>query len=237
MSRKRIFVVEDEPDMADLVASRLTREGYLVETSGDGLDAWERILARPPDLALVDIMLPGMSGTELVTHMREDPRTASVPVVMMTAKAAEQDIVAGLCQGADDYVTKPLSLSVLAARVSAVMRRTAALRESDDGVLRVGALAIDTRRHVVTVGGEALDLTPTEYRLLVALAAARGGALTRDQLIDQSMGLRTIVTHRTIDVHLAALRRKLGDARDTLRTVRGVGYRLAADGTESDEST
>jgi DNA-binding response OmpR family regulator len=154
---------------------------------------------------------------------------------MMTAKAEECDIVVGLGLGADDYVTKPFSLSVLAARVSAVLRRAAALHDSGNEVFRSGAVAIDTRRHAATVDGRTLALTPTEYRLLVALAAARGGALTRDQLIDQALGLRTVVTHRTIDVHLAALRRKLGEARDAIRTVRGVGYRLATDDAKSHE--
>jgi DNA-binding response OmpR family regulator len=235
MSKKRILVVEDEPDMADLVATRLRREGYTVDVAGDGAAALTRIRSEPPDLAIVDIMLPRLSGTELVTEMRQDPRTASVPVLMLTAKAEESDVVVGLSLGADDYMTKPFSLAVLVARVSAVLRRSA-LARTGKGPIKVGPITIDPDRHQVEVHGHGVTLTLTEFRLLSALASARGRVLSRNQLIDQAMGPNTIVTDRTIDVHLTALRRKLGRARTLVHTVRGIGYRLTDD-EGSDEST
>ncbi|MCX5676109.1 MAG: response regulator transcription factor [Planctomycetota bacterium] len=226
MSRKRIVIIEDERDMADLVAKRLQREGYHVEAVYDGRAGLELIRAQPPDLAIVDIMLPRLSGTDLVSEMRQDPRTAGVPVIMMTAKGTESDIVGGLRLGADDYVTKPFSLSVMVARVGAVLRRTAAAAPAA-GTIRAGPITIDANRHVVEVNGKAVPLTLTEFRLLVALAAARGRVLTRSQLIDHAMGVNVVVTDRTIDVHMTSLRRKLGGARAAVRTVRGVGYRLS----------
>ena len=229
MSKKRIVVVEDEADMAELVAMRLRREGYLVEVAPDGLRALETIRAAVPDLAIVDIMLPVLSGTDLVTELRQDPRTSTVPIIMMTAKGEETDIVVGLRLGADDYVTKPFSMSVLVARVAAVLRRAAAMREGAKGLRRFGPITLDADRHIVEVGGRPGDLTVTEFRLLRALAGARGRVLNRNQLIDQAMGINAVVTDRTIDVHLTALRKKLGEARSCIQTVRGVGYRLAVD--------
>jgi len=212
--------------MADLVAKRLEREGYHVEAAYDGLAGLELIRAQPPDLAIVDIMLPRLSGTDLVSEMRQDPRTAGVPVIMMTAKGTESDIVVGLRLGADDYVTKPFSLSVMVARVGAVLRRTAPAAPAA-GTIRAGPITIDANRHLVEVNGKAVGLTLTEFRLLVALAAARGRVLTRSRLIDHAMGVNVVVTDRTIDVHMTSLRRKLGGARSAVRTVRGVGYRLS----------
>jgi two-component system phosphate regulon response regulator PhoB len=237
MSKKRILVVEDEADMAELVAMRLRREGYLVEVAPDGLRALETIRAAAPDLAIVDIMLPVLSGTDLVTELRQDPRTSTVPIIMMTAKGEETDIVVGLRLGADDYVTKPFSMSVLVARVAAVLRRAAAMREGAKGLRRFGPITLDADRHVVEVGGRPVDLTVTEFRLLTALAGARGRVLNRNQLVDQAIGINAVVTDRTVDVHLTALRRKLGEARACIQTVRGVGYRLAVDDGQRNETT
>ena len=237
MSKKRILVVEDEADMAELVAMRLRREGYLVEVAPDGLRALETIRAAAPDLAIVDIMLPVLSGTDLVTELRQDPRTSTVPIIMMTAKGEETDIVVGLRLGADDYVTKPFSMSVLVARVAAVLRRAAALREGAKGLRRFGPITLDADRHVVEVGGRPVDLTVTEFRLLTALAGARGRVLNRNQLVDQAIGINAVVTDRTVDVHLTALWRKLGEARACIQTVRGVGYRLAVDDGQRNETT
>jgi len=236
MSQKHILVVEDEKDMAELVRMGLAREGHKVEVAHDGLAARDMIRAHPPDLVLLDIMLPGMSGTELVTELRHDPRTIEVPIVMLTAKSEDSDIIVGLKLGADDYVTKPFSMSVLLARVDALLRRAKAPGAGAGDVVTAGPIRIDTQRHNVEVDGTPLaePLTLTEFRLLVALVAARGRVLSRNQLIDQAIGLDAIVTDRTIDVHMTALRRKLGDARRCIRTVRGVGYRLVA---EDDEAT
>jgi DNA-binding response OmpR family regulator len=234
MSKKRIVIVEDEKDMADLVARRLTREGYAVETASDGVAGLDKIRSRLPDLALVDIMLPRMSGLDLLSELRKEPRTANIPVVIMTAKGEESDVVLGLHLGADDYVIKPFSLSVLTARVAAVLRRAAAATPGK-GVIKIGPISIDAERHLVTVDDEPVSLTLTEFRLLSALASARGRVLTRNQLIDHAMGVNTVVTDRTIDVHLTSLRKKLGEARDYVYTVRGIGYRLLSEEEQDHE--
>ncbi len=228
MSKPHIIIVEDEQDMAELIAIRLQREGYSVEAIFDGLEGLAKIRSAPPELVLLDIMLPGMSGTQIATELRGDPRTAGVPIIMLTAKSEESDIVVGLHVGADDYMTKPFSMSVLVARVAAVLRRS---RDSSGGgagkTLNVGPICIDMERHGVEVDGKKITLTLTEFRLLVAIISARGRVLERNRLIDEALGIDAVVTDRTIDVHLAALRKKLGSARKYIQTVRGLGYKLA----------
>jgi two-component system phosphate regulon response regulator PhoB len=229
--KTRIVIVEDERDMADLVATRLRREGHKVDVAHDGAEGLERILSQPPDLVLLDIMLPGMSGTDVARALRDDPRTAGLPIIMLTAKSEESDIVVGLKFGADDYVTKPFSMSVLVARVDALLRRAASSPTSPaKGVLKVGPLLIDQQRYTVEVNGEPVALTLTEFKLLAALAAAKGRVLPGNRLMDEAIGLDAVVTDRTIDVHMTALRRKLGQARECIQTVRGVGYKLDAEG-------
>lgn len=234
MAKKKIILVEDERDMAELVAERLKREGYQVEVAHDGEEGLERIRSSPPDLVLLDIMLPGISGTEIVTALRSDPRTEDMPIILLTARGEETDIVVGLKLGADDYIPKPFSLSVLCARVAAVLRRRGEVPAGGSGGrIRFGPIEIDPARHEAFADGKPISLTLTEFRLLAALTTARGRVLTRNQLMDHGMGVDAVVTDRTIDVHLTALRRKLGKARRCLRTVRGVGYRLV--GEEHDE--
>ncbi len=237
MARKHIIVVEDEEDMAALVAMRLQKEGYQVETAHDGVEGLERIRAGMPDLAILDVMLPGMSGTEIAVQLRSDARTAAVPILMLTAKGEEADVVMGLKTGADDYVTKPFSMGVMLARVAALLRRASQATATSGKILKAGPILIDPQRHLAEIHGKPVSLTLTEFRLLSALAAAGGRVLSRNQLMDQAMGLDTIVTDRTIDVHLTALRRKLGEARACIRTVRGVGYRLAVGDGREDEAT
>ena len=228
MAKKRVVIVEDERDMAELVALRLGREHYLVEVAYDGRQALRLIRNAPPDLVLLDIMLPGLSGTDVLSRLREDPRTAHVPVIMLTAKSEEPDVVVGLQLGADDYVTKPFSMSVLLARIATVLRRSGeAAPAGGSRVLTAGPIRIDQAQHQVEVAGQPVSLTLTEFRLLVAIVAGRGRVLSRNQLMDQALGMDAVVTDRTIDVHMAGLRRKLGDARACVETVRGVGYRLA----------
>ena len=235
MSRKRILIVEDERDMAGLVAARLRKEGYHVDAAHDGAAGLDAVRAQPPDLVLLDIMMPVLSGMDVLAEIRRDPRAAGAAVVMMTAKGREADVVAGLKLGADDYIVKPFSLAVLVARVEAVLRRAAAPPAAEHEALVVGPIRIDAGRHAVDVDGQAVPLTLTEFRLLAALATARGRVLTRDQLINQVMGPNIVITDRTIDVHMTSLRRKLGGARSRLATVRGVGYRLLAEGEAGDE--
>lgn len=214
--------------MAELVAMRLKREHYDVEVAADGLEGLGRISSAPPDLVLLDLMLPKMSGTEVAAELRKDPRTARVPIIMLTAKGEESDIVVGLHIGADDYVTKPFSMSVLVARIAAVLRRAEMADGQECDNLTAGPICVDTHRHRVQVDGEQIVLTLTEFRILAAIIAGRGRVLTRERLIDKALGQNAVVTDRTIDVHVTSLRRKLGEARDYVETVRGVGYRLAS---------
>ena len=214
--------------MAELVAMRLKREHYDVEVAHDGMEGLTKIRSSPPDLVLLDLMLPGVPGTEVATELRKDPSTAGVPIIMMTAKSEESDIVVGLHIGADDYVTKPFSMSVLLARIAAVLRRAERRETEGRDVLIAGPIRIDRNRHRVAVDGAPIALTLTEFRLLATIVAGRGRVLTRDQLIDKALGQDAVVTDRTIDVHITSLRRKLGKARDYVETVRGVGYRLAS---------
>jgi len=233
MPKKRIVLVEDERDMAELVAMRLKREHFDIDVARDGLEALKRISVDPPDLVLLDLMLPKMSGTEVAAELRHDPRTKHIPIIMLTAKSEESDVVVGLELGADDYVTKPFSMSVLVARIAAVLRRAEQAASDDSGILAAGPIRIDTHRHRVEVAGKPVALTLTEFRLLVTIVAGRGRVLTRDRLIDRAIGMDAVVTDRTIDVHLAALRRKLGRARRYIETVRGVGYRMMIDEDET----
>lgn len=230
MATKRIIVVEDERDMADLIAMQLQGEGYHVEIAGDGPQSLEALEKGPCDLMLLDLMLPQVSGLEVLREVRKNPQTRPLPVIIITAKSAEADVVAGFELGADDYVTKPFSLSVLSARVAAVMRRS---MDVPHGAMTLGLVHVDSDKHNAQVSGQDLTLTKTEFRLLSALMAAGGRVLTRTQLVGQTIGLDAVVTERTIDVHLTALRRKLGGARDYIKTVRGVGYRMVAEEDET----
>ncbi|MBI5724163.1 MAG: response regulator transcription factor [Planctomycetes bacterium] len=233
-AKKSIIIVEDERDMADLVAARLRREGYKVALTYDGIAGLELIRSQPPDLVLLDIMLPGMDGIDIAKTLRDDPRTAGIPIIMLTAKSEESDIVVGLKFGADDYVTKPFSMSVLTARIDAIFRRILSQGDSDKAMLKTGPLLIDLQRYVVKVDNKPLALTTTEFKLLAALVAAKGRVLTRSQLMDHAIGLTAVVNDRTMDVHITTLRRKLGKARDYVQTVRGVGYKFDPGPTEGD---
>jgi DNA-binding response OmpR family regulator len=191
-----------------------------------------------PDLVVLDLMLPGIDGTEVARRLKADARTAQVPIIMLTAKGEETDVVVGLTLGADDYVTKPFSMKILLARLSTVLRRAEQSASPDaaaeTGVLKAGPLTIDTSKHEVSVNGEPARLTLTEFKLLTALVNARGRVLTRDQLMDKAMGADVFVTDRAIDVHVTAIRKKLGAANWLVHTVRGVGYRLQETPEESE---
>ncbi|MFN4244343.1 MAG: response regulator [Tepidisphaerales bacterium] len=233
--RKTVLVVDDEKDLVDLVSYNLQRSGYGVITASSGTEALELARQQKPDLVLLDLMLPGLDGTEVARRLKADPATSAIPIVMLTAKGEETDVVVGLTLGADDYVTKPFSMKILLARLNNVLRRSEQQQSGAEGsVLRAGPLAIDTSKHEVTVDGEPVKLTLTEFKLLSALAAARGRVLTRDQLMDKAMGADVFVTDRAIDVHVTAIRKKLGAAAWLVHTVRGVGYRLQETPDEGD---
>jgi two-component system phosphate regulon response regulator PhoB len=220
--RKTVMVVEDETDLADSICFQLEREGYVCRRVRDGAAALVEVQRAAPDLVLLDRMLPRTSGDEVAQRLKRDPRTASIPIVMLTAKVEEVDELVGFALGADDYITKPFSMKLLLARVAAVLRRGEVSDES--GVLSGGPIRLDRGRHVATVQDEPVGLTATEFRLLSMLMAARGRVLERNHLIDSLRGSGAPVTTRTIDVHIAGLRKKLGAAAGWVHTVRGVGY-------------
>lgn len=227
--RSYILVVEDERDLAELLRYNLNVGGYDAEVARDGRQALEMVATRRPDLIVLDVMLPIYDGITVARQLRSDDATKPIPIVMLTAKAADADQVTGLKAGADDYLTKPFSVPVLLARIEAVLRRSAG-REAGSAVLSLGDVEVDTERHEVRVSNEAIRLTLTEFRLLAALVAAPGRVLTRQSLISRAIGPGITVTERTIDVHIAAIRKKLGDSGAMIKTVRGVGYRI----TETD---
>ena len=226
MSREKILVVEDEEDIAELIRFNLAQEGFEVRVAITGEQGLSEASRAIPDLVLLDLMLPGTDGLEICRRLKSDARTAAVPIMMVTARGEEPDIVAGLELGADDYLTKPFSPRVLLARLRAVLRRrrTAPPQESDP--LRVGAIEIHPGRHEVKVDGETIDLTSTEFKILHFLIRRPGWVFTRYQIVDGIRGPNYPVTERSVDVQVVALRRKLGAAGAAVETVRGVGYRF-----------
>ncbi len=223
--RKKILVVDDERDLVELIAMNLQRNGYEVVTAHDGATGLDLARKQRPDLVVLDVMMPGLSGRDVTMALRSDPETSAMPILMLTAKTEETDIIVGLSMGADDYVTKPFSMKVLMARVAAVLRRKAAI-EPAQAILAAGPVVIDQSKHEVTVAGRSVNLTPTEFKLLTGIFSARGRVLSRDQLMDRAMGTEVFVTDRAIDVHITALRKKLGESAWMIHTMRGVGYRL-----------
>jgi two-component system phosphate regulon response regulator PhoB len=222
----RILVVDDEPDLLELVRVNLTQAGYDVETADTGQGGLDQARRARPDLLVLDVMLPDLSGTEVCRQIRNDRELHDVPVLMLTAKSEEVDRVVGLELGADDYVTKPFSPRELTLRVGAILRRTTA-EAPESEVLSHGALRLDAERHRCTVGGQSVELTAKEFRLLATLMRRPGRVMTRERLLDEVWGSDITVTSRTIDTHLKRLREKLGAAGDLIETVRGVGYRFA----------
>lgn len=225
-ARRRILVVDDERDLAELLHYNLTKSGYDVAVSLDGRDALERIGQSPPDLILLDVMLPRLSGTEVASRLRSNPATAHMPIIMLTAKSEEIDQLVGLTVGADDYVVKPFSMKVLLARVEAVLRRAASRPSVDQRVLTMGDLSMNLETHEAAVASEPMKLTLTEFRLLSSLLQGGGRILSRADLMSKAMGPGVLVTERTIDVHITSIRKKLGPLAGIVKTVRGVGYRV-----------
>ncbi len=220
---KTILIVEDEEDLADLVRFNLEREGYKCLSAGRGDEALRVIRREPPDLILLDRMLPGITGDELAIKLKRGEDTATIPIIMMTAKREDTDQLVGFALGADDYVAKPFSMQVLIARINSLLRRTAS-REDVGAVQTAGPMRLDPARHELTIDGDIVALTATEFKLMAALMQGRGRVMSRAQLIDKAIGEDVIVTDRTIDVHVTALRRKLGNCSVWIQTVRGVGY-------------
>lgn len=230
-----ILIIEDEPEIAELMRFHLEREGFNVRIIASGRLALAAVEKESPDLLLLDLMLPDLDGLEVCRRLKFRETTRHIPIMIVSAKGEESDVVAGLELGADDYVTKPFSPKVLIARVKRILRRqndepVAASDVMSDGdimSLLDGALTIDTGRHVVRVHGKPVELTVTEFGILEFLANHPGFVRTRDQIISAVHGETVVLSSRTVDVHVTALRRKLGDLGPMLQTVRGVGYRLS----------
>jgi DNA-binding response OmpR family regulator len=238
---RSIVVIEDEDAIRDVVAYNLERAGFRVATAADGREGLLRVREHRPDLVVLDLMLPELDGLDVCRALREDPDTALLPVIMLTAKGAEDDIVAGLGAGADDYVTKPFSPRELVARIEAMLRRSGHGNgtDADDELpadrdlaadpdrrrVEAGGVVVDPDRHEVLVDGASVRLTRTELRLLHVLLRRPGRVYTREQLVERVMGDNAWITDRTIDVHVRAIRRKLGERADVIETIRGVGYR------------
>jgi len=226
---KSVLVVEDEKDLAELLAYNLRREGYEVAVVHTGRQALDAVASNPPDLLLLDLMLPELSGTEVASRVRSNPASASLPIIMLTAKTGEVDQIVGLTVGADDYVPKPFSMKVLMARIDAVLRRTTQPAAPEIKLLAVGSVQVNPETHEAFLDGDVMKLTLTEFRLLSSLVQANGRVLSRAALMNRAMGPGVTVTERTIDVHVTSVRKKLGSKSAMLKTVRGVGYRMTAD--------
>lgn len=227
----RVLVVEDEPDIAALIAYQLTREGLRVETAGTGPEALQAVAREIPDLVVLDRMLPGLSGDEILRRLREEPGTSAIPVLVLTAKREQEDRIKGFELGADDYLTKPFSPRELVLRVQAILRRVQDAGVAAGGrILKAGAVRVDLGSHQATLNGEELNLTPTEFRLLQALMERRGRTQSRKQLLEMAWdvgpGASERIQTRTVDMHVRRLRSKLGETGDWIETIRGFGYRL-----------
>ena len=219
---KHILVVEDERDVKDLICLHLKREGYAVDAVENGEEALRLLQSQPYDLAVVDWMLPGLSGLEICKRMG-----SKVPLLMVTARADTSDIVLGLEMGADDYITKPFEIPVLLARVRTLLRRASlATTELESKNMKLGNLELDAEAHRVRLAGKDLQLTHSEFKLLLALLRNQGRVLSRDRLIELVQGEGIAVIDRAIDTHVFGLRRKLGEGADVIETIRGVGYRI-----------
>ena len=227
MAHEIIIVIEDEPDIQEVIVHNLSREGFEVLSAGDGETGLKMVKDKSPDLVLLDLMLPGLDGIEICRQLKGDSMTRAIPIIMVTAKGEESDIVLGLGIGADDYVTKPFSPKELTARVKAVLRRGPIKEERSvrERIIR-GEVIIDIGRHEVRIENKQVTFTNTELRLLHFLASHPGRVFTRDYLLNRVIGEEVYVIDRNIDVHIGTVRKKLGAYRDLITTIRGVGYRF-----------
>lgn len=223
--KNRILVVDDEKDILELVKYNMEKEGFKVDVADDGEKALDYLKKEKPDLIILDLMLPGIDGLEICRLLKKGEKTSYIPIVMLTAKDTETDIVVGLELGADDYVTKPFSPKVLIARVKSVLRRITE-KQTLKKRIQVGDLEIDSIKHKVIIKGKPVDLTITEFKILEFLARKPGKVFTRDQILDSAWPEEVFVVDRAVDVHVRGLRKKMGKLSDYIETVRGVGYRF-----------
>ena len=226
MAKERILVVDDEEDILELITYNLMKEGYHVITAASGEAAISKAHKEKPDLILLDLMLPGVDGLDVYRELKKKQDTSQIPIIMVTAKTEDADIITGLELGSDDYVTKPFSPKVLLARIKAVLRRKKYEEVEDTPILRIHELTINPARHEVLVKDEPKSLTASEFKILYFLARRPGWVFTRDQIISSVRGDDYPVTDRSVDVQIVGLRKKLGESGAYIQTVRGVGYRF-----------
>ncbi len=226
MPKEKILIVDDEQDLVKLIRYHLEKDGYKVISAYNGEDALFLARREKPELLILDLMLPGMDGLEVCKKIKADEELTHIAIVMLTARGEESDITVGLRLGADDYVTKPFSPKELVARVQAVLRRTKTSSTKKD-YIEIDALTIDSSKHEVTIKNEVISLTLTEFKLLYQLASKAGRVFTRDQLLDAALGSGISVIDRTIDVHIASLRKKLKSFSSRIVTIRGIGYKFS----------
>ncbi len=227
MDKRKILVVDDEPDVTDLVAYHLKAKSFQVETLNDATASIAKARSYQPDLVILDIMMPHLSGIQVCRILRADPKLAKVPIIFLTAKSEPHDRIEGLESGADDYLAKPFSPKELVLRVESILRRVSAAREPAGTKLRVGDIQLDSELHRVTVKGEPLELTATEFKLLRLMMERQGRVQTREHLLINVWNYSTEIETRTVDTHVRRLREKLGDEAGWIETIRGVGYRIA----------
>ena len=226
MQKEKILVVDDEEDILELVRYNLTREGYNVLCASTGEECLNNAKSKLPDLIILDLMLPGIDGLDVARSLKNDNNTKNIPIIMLTAKGEEADIVTGLELGADDYISKPFSPRILTARVKAVLRRKSKPANTEREIIEINDIKIHTGRHEVMVNDEPVQLTFTEFGILNFLVKRPGWVFTRSQIVDAVKGDDYFVTDRSVDVQIVGLRKKLGDAGKYIETVRGVGYRF-----------
>jgi two-component system phosphate regulon response regulator PhoB len=229
MGRSKIVVIEDEPDIVEVMCYNLQREGYQVSSTTRGDEGLELVRNQSPALVILDLMLPGMDGLTVCQQIKSDPLTRATPIIIVSAKGEESDVVIGLGLGADDYIAKPFSPREMLARVKAVLRRGPLQEEQQKDRIVAKDLVIDPGRHEVRAAGELVKLTATEFKLLHQLASQPGRAYTREQLLNRVVGEGVVVVDRNIDVHIRSVRKKLGDLGEMIQTIRGVGYRFVDD--------
>ncbi len=222
---KNIVIIEDEQDLAELLAFNLKAEGFRTSIARDGRSGLELVTSGLPDLVILDLMLPEMNGIEVCKLLRKQSATRGIPIIMLTAKGEEIDRVVGFEVGADDYLVKPFSIRELLHRIGAILRRISP-EQTDDKVVSVGGVVVDTSRHLVTVSGNEVNLTTTEFKLLLTLAGRLGRTQSREHLLREVWGYSHMADSRTVDTHITRLRNKLGVAGDLIRTVRGFGYKI-----------